>query len=73
MPVQLDCRDLRCPMPIVKLAIAIRELEIGEQICVEANDAAFLPDVEAWSRMSGNEIVELIDGDVQRAVIRRCR
>ena len=60
-------------MPIVRLSLALRELEVGEQLCVEARDAAFAADLEAWAKMSGNEIVELCDDDIKRAIVRRLK
>jgi tRNA 2-thiouridine synthesizing protein A len=70
---QLDCRQLSCPMPIVHLAMAMKTMEIGEEVCVEATDAAFGEDLAAWARMSGNTIVDFDDGDPKRAIIRRLK
>ena len=70
---QLDCRELNCPMPIVKLAMVMRTMEIGEELSVEATDAAFGEDLAAWARMSGNAILQFADGDTKRAVIRRLK
>ena len=58
-------------MPIVQIALAIRQLAIGEELCVEARDPAFVPDVRAWSRMTGNELTNVEDGEVKRVVVRR--
>ncbi len=68
--LELDCRDLRCPMPIVRISAAIQGMSPGELLRVEANDPAFHADVEAWSSMTGNELVEFESGEVQSAVIR---
>ena len=70
---QLDCRELNSPMPIVKLAMVMRTMEIGEELSVEATDAAFGEDLAAWARMSGNAILQFEDGDTKRAVIRRLK
>jgi len=58
-------------MPIVQLSLAIRELATGELIRVEAQDPAFLTDLEAWARMTGNELLEVLGGDVQQATVRK--
>ncbi|MCB9890592.1 MAG: sulfurtransferase TusA family protein [Planctomycetes bacterium] len=58
-------------MPIVQLAVALRDMEIGEEVEIEATDAAFLADVRAWSRLTGNELEELDGGDVCRVRIRK--
>lgn len=67
----LDCRDMTCPMPIVQLSMEIREIEIGQQLCIQAHDAAFLPDIAAWARMTGHELLETSDGDIKTATVRR--
>jgi len=53
----LDCSGLLCPMPIVKTSKAMKELEAGQILKVIATDAGFPPDIEAWSRQTGNEIL----------------
>ncbi len=67
----LDCREMRCPMPIVEMATAIRELQPGEVLAVEATDPAFLADARAWAEVTGNALIEELDGDVKRIVVRR--
>lgn len=53
----LDCRGLLCPMPIVKLAKAVKELATGQVILLEATDPGAVPDVAAWSKNTGNPIL----------------
>jgi len=68
----LDARGLSCPMPIVKTAQAIKTLASGEFIEVLATDPGSVKDFAAWSRSTGNELVEQsVDGAVHRFVIRR--
>ncbi|WP_436715661.1 sulfurtransferase TusA family protein [Roseiconus lacunae] len=68
--LEVNCEGMNCPMPIVELTKASRQLQSGQRIEVTATDLAFKPDLEAWARRMGHEIetFELID-DVQRAVI----
>jgi tRNA 2-thiouridine synthesizing protein A len=69
---QVDARGLSCPMPIVKTAQAIKSIASGGLIEVMATDAGSVKDFAAWSRTTGNEIVEQSAGDgVYRFVIRR--
>jgi tRNA 2-thiouridine synthesizing protein A len=49
--LELDCRDLLCPMPIVELARHLDEVAVGEVIAVVARDVAARVDVPAWCRM----------------------
>jgi TusA-related sulfurtransferase len=51
----VDSRGRRCPLPILDLARAIREIEVGNEIVVEAEDPAARPDVQAWCRMRRHE------------------
>lgn len=67
----LDCKGLRCPMPIVRLSQAIRKLHEGGRIEVEATDAAFEPDLQAWARQLGHSVVSFQCGEVQRAVVEK--
>jgi tRNA 2-thiouridine synthesizing protein A len=68
----LDARGLNCPMPIVKTAQAIKTLPSGALIEVLATDPGSVKDMAAWSRTTGNELVEqTADGGVFRFVLRR--
>ena len=69
---QLDARGLTCPMPIVKTAQAMKELTAGETLEVLATDAGSVKDFAAWSRTTGNALVESsVDGTVFRFVLRK--
>lgn len=46
-------------MPIARLALALRDLELGDELEVLATDPAFLLDVQAWSQMTGHGCKEL--------------
>jgi tRNA 2-thiouridine synthesizing protein A len=68
----VDARGLSCPMPIVKTAQAIRTIASGALIEVLATDPGSVKDFAAWSRTTGNELVEQSeDGGVYRFVLRR--
>jgi len=67
----LDCRDMKCPLPIVKLSKAIKQMTAGQIIAVEASDPAFKSDVQAWVKTMGCELLEFVEGPVQVAVIRK--
>lgn len=59
--ITLDCKQLNCPMPIVKIAKAIRTMDTGQTLEVTATDPAFQADIEAWSRKTGNKILSFSD------------
>jgi tRNA 2-thiouridine synthesizing protein A len=69
----LDCRAMRCPLPVIRLANAIEDVEVGRCVAVLADDPAARPDVPAWCRMRGHEYVgeELDQSGSPRFVVRR--
>jgi TusA-related sulfurtransferase len=71
--LELDCRGLVCPAPIIELARHISDVEPGGLLGVVASDAAARVDVAAWCRMTGHEYVgEEAAGDgVPLYVVRR--
>ena len=72
MALTLDLKGLSCPLPIVKTAKAIKELQSGDLVEVLATDPGSVPDFTAWARSTGNELVEHTNLDgVFRFVIRK--
>jgi tRNA 2-thiouridine synthesizing protein A len=62
--VQVDCRDQRCPLPVIHLARRITDVATREVIAVAADDPAARIDIPAWCRMRGHEFVgEAVDPD----------
>ncbi len=55
--LELDCRGMRCPMPVVELGRRIADVPIGGVVAVVADDVAAQVDVSAWCRMRGQEYV----------------
>lgn len=70
--VRLDARGLSCPMPIVKTAQQIKTLASGELLEVLATDPGAVADFAAWSRSTGNVIVDSsVQDGVYRFLLRR--
>lgn len=68
----LDLKGLACPVPIVKTAQAIKLMAAGELIEVLATDAGSVKDFAAWSKTTGNTIVETSqEGGVYRFVLQK--
>jgi tRNA 2-thiouridine synthesizing protein A len=57
----VDSRGSFCPGPITDLFKAYRSSQLGDVIELLATDPAAKPDVTAWAKKSGNEIVEIAD------------
>jgi tRNA 2-thiouridine synthesizing protein A len=71
---QVDARGLSCPLPIVRTALAIKNVPSGSLIEVLATDPGSTKDFTAWTRSTGHELVEQsLDAAtaVYRYVIRR--
>lgn len=70
----LDCRGLLCPMPIIKLSKAIKAVQVGQVIEMLATDPGSVPDMEAFQRQTGHEILHQEQQDkVFRFLVRRAR
>ncbi|GEP33021.1 hypothetical protein NSZ01_07890 [Nocardioides szechwanensis] len=71
--LELDCRELLCPLPIIELARHLTDVAVGELVAVVATDAAARHDVPAWCRMRGQEYVgeDSADDGSPRFVVRR--
>ncbi len=68
----VDARGLSCPLPIVKTALAIKEIGSGDVIEVLATDPGSTKDFIAWSKTTGHELVEsTVDGKVFRYIVRK--
>jgi tRNA 2-thiouridine synthesizing protein A len=55
--LELDCRGMRCPRPIIELARHVGDVAVGEVVGVASTDAAARADVPAWCRMRGHDYV----------------
>jgi tRNA 2-thiouridine synthesizing protein A len=66
--VDLDCRGLLCPLPVITLAKALPTVAIGDTVTVLADDPAAATDIPAWCRMRSQD---LMSADENRYVIRR--
>ncbi len=71
--ISLDLRGLSCPIPIVRTARAMKDLAPGEVIEVFATDPGSVPDFKAWSKATGNPLVESTeeDGGVFRFLLKK--
>ncbi len=69
---RLDTRGLSCPMPIVRTTQAMAELSSGQLLEVIAYSPKSVSEYEAWSRLTGNPLVESsIEGGTYRFVLRK--
>jgi tRNA 2-thiouridine synthesizing protein A len=59
--VEVDARGLRCPLPVIRLAAAVRNVAPGTVVMVLATDPAARHDVPAWCRMRRHELRTVTD------------
>jgi TusA-related sulfurtransferase len=57
--ILVDARGLACPGPITEIVKAYRNAANGDLIEVWATDQGFKPDVEAWIKRTGNQLLEM--------------
>ncbi len=72
--LEIDARNTFCPVPIMRLAARIKQVEIGDVIRVLATDPGFKPDLHAWLKGTRHELVSFTHVDkVLTAEIRKTR
>lgn len=71
--LELDCRGLLCPLPVIHLGKRIDEVRAGGVVAVVADDVAARTDVPAWCRMRGQEFLgeESAPDGTPRYLVRR--
>ncbi len=57
--LKLDLKGLLCPLPIVKLSQAVKDLPVGAVIEGIATDPGVMADVPAWAKSTGQELISI--------------
>ena len=60
---ELDCQGLLCPVPIIRTSKAIKQMEVGQVLKMVATDPGSMPDMEAWSRQTGHQLLSAAEED----------
>lgn len=55
---EIDTRGLNCPLPILKAKKALTDMQSGQLLKVVSTDAGSVRDFQAFSKQTGNELVE---------------
>ena len=58
MKVELDCRRLLCPMPVIRVQDKVESMQPGDELVAYCTDPGVLNDIPAWSRINGHEVVD---------------
>ncbi len=55
--VELDARDLACPMPLLKAKLALNGMPVGAVLKVLATDAGSQRDFRSFARLAGHSLL----------------
>lgn len=69
----LDVKGAACPIPVVKTAKAMKAMSPGDELEIFATDPGVEPDMHAWTKQTGNELVSIEQqgAGVWRVVVRK--
>ena len=69
---ELDACGLNCPLPILRAKKALASLGSGQVLRIIATDPGAIKDFEAFSKQTGNELLETTeDGDKYQFLIKK--
>ena len=60
---ELDARGLNCPLPILRTKKALNDMHTGNVLKVLATDPASVKDFQAFSRQTGNALLQHSEAD----------
>ncbi|MGA2821544.1 MAG: sulfurtransferase TusA family protein [Anaerolineales bacterium] len=71
----VDLKGLLCPMPVVRISQAIKQIPVGATIEAVASDPGVVADIPAWARSTGHELVtmEKLSDKEFRFVVKRLK
>jgi tRNA 2-thiouridine synthesizing protein A len=53
----VDCLGVACPIPVVRLARAVGDAEVGQVVELLADDPGAKVDIPVWCRMKDHELL----------------
>ena len=66
----LDCKGLKCPKPVLKVAIKANSIAPGNKLIVYADCSSFPNDVKKWCEDSGKVLISCVEqGGTHTAII----
>lgn len=60
---EIDARGLNCPLPILKAKKALADMSTGDVLKVVATDPGSVRDFQAFSRQTGNALLDQTSAD----------
>ena len=68
----VDTRGLHCPVPVIELARAIDDVDVGDAVEVLSDDPSSRVDIPVWCRMKRHELLSVREvEDAQSYLVRR--
>jgi len=61
--ITVDARNLQCPMPVLKVAKAMKDVGSGDTVELIATDKGALSDIPAWASDMGHSLKEQFEED----------
>ena len=55
--IELDARNLMCPLPVIRAQDRIKTLRSGQRMNVICSDPGALNDIPAWCRINGHRVI----------------
>jgi tRNA 2-thiouridine synthesizing protein A len=68
----IDCRGLKCPLPVLKTEKRLGQLKPGMRLAVLATDPVAKIDIPLFCRQNGHQCEMTLEGEVMRFVIVKC-
>jgi TusA-related sulfurtransferase len=57
----IDARGQMCPMPVLTLAKAIKQLQPGQILSISATDQGARRDIPAWAEKTGHRLLQMTE------------
>jgi TusA-related sulfurtransferase len=71
---KINLEGLLCPIPVVRVSQAVKNLPVGGILEATATDPGVLADIPAWARSTGNEVIAMNrEGKVITFLVKRLK
>ena len=61
--VELDVRQLACPLPILRAKKALTDMQSGQVLKIVSTDPGSVKDFQAFAKQTGNELLSQADAN----------
>ena len=63
--MKVDARRLLCPMPVIRIQDAIKQVAIGDYVEITCTDPGVMNDIPAWCRINGHTVENINQGEYE--------